>query len=313
MLLWEHGRIVRDACTCACVAGGRIGTCECQGSESRTIRGKNGKAAFRILAGIVGGCAVLLYSLEESVEALDNSLISLPRYPLVFKGVFKSFDHAALRRGWVVYRTLCHTCHSLRYVRFRDLVNVSHTEEEAMAIAAEFEVEDGPDEEGNYYDRPGKLTDSVPDPYPNEQAARVANFGSYPPDLTVMVHARKRGIDYLFSLLTGWMEPPAGVHLADGQYFNPYFPGAVTAMAQMFYPGMIEYDDGTPATESQMAKDVVEFLSWTASPEHNTRKLMTLKGIGIFGLLVVAVAHWNRRNWSHLRSRRLAYIPKRNC
>ncbi|XP_076670070.1 uncharacterized protein LOC143369690 isoform X2 [Andrena cerasifolii] len=253
------------------------GTYEWQKSESRTIRGKNGKAAFRILAGIVGGCAVFLYSLEESVEALDNSLISLPRYPWGFKGVLKSFDHAALRRGWVVYRTVCHTCHSLRYVRFLDLVNVSHTAEEATAIAAEFEVEDGPDEAGNYYDRPGKLTDSVPDPYPNEQAARVANFGSYPPDLTMMVNARKRGIDYLFSLLTGWKEPPVGVHLADGQYFNPYFPGAVTAMAQMFYPGTIEYDDGTPATESQMAKDVVEFLSWTASPEHNTRKIMTLK------------------------------------
>ena len=81
----------------------------------------------------------------------------------------------------------------------------------------------------------------------------------------------------------------------------------------MFYPGIVEYDDGTPATESQMAKDVVEFLSWTSSPEHNTRKIMTLKCIGIFGLLVAAVAHWNRRNWSHLRSRGLAYIPKRNC
>ncbi|XP_076634156.1 uncharacterized protein LOC143348142 isoform X1 [Colletes latitarsis] len=281
-----------------------------QKSRSKTIHGKTRKACLGVAAGIVGGCGAVLYFLDESVKAHDIA-ISLPRYPWEFNGVFKSFDHAALRRGWQVYRTVCHTCHSLRYVRFLDLVDVTHTKEEVKAIAAEFEVDDGPDQEGNYYKRAAKLSDRVPSPFPNEEAARAANFGANPPDLTYAVYTRKRGTDYMFSLLTGWTEPPAGVRVDDGQYFNTYFPGKITRMAQMFYNGCVEYDDGVPATVPQMAKDVVEFLSWSASPEHNTRKIMTLKCIGITIILVSTFAHIFRRYTSHLRSRRIAYIPKR--
>nr|XP_034175673.1 cytochrome c1-2, heme protein, mitochondrial-like [Osmia lignaria] len=289
------------------VSRGKLNPSE-KGAERRwlSIRGKTRRLG--VLAGLIAGCGTVLCYLERSVKAHEHE-ISLPRYPWMFNRTLKSFDHAALRRGWQVYRTVCNTCHSLRYVRFMDLVDATHTREEAKAIAAEFEVEDGPDDQGNYFTRPAKLIDRIPPPYPNEEAARAANFGAYPLDLTFLVYARKRGIDYVFSLLTGFMEPPAGVRPEEGQYFNIYFPGAFTTMPQLLYQGMLEYDDGTPATESQMAKDVVEFLLWTASPEHDERKAMTIKALGIFFILITASLHAYRRYWSILRSQRLAYVP----
>ncbi|CAL7941590.1 unnamed protein product [Xylocopa violacea] len=276
----------------------------------KTIRGKTMRPWLGILAGMIGSCGALLYYLNESsVKAFGELEITLPKYPWAFKGVFSTFDHAALRRGWTVYRTVCRTCHSLQYVRFLDLVDATHTIEEVKQIAAEFEVEDGPDNEGNYYMRPAKLSDKVPSLYPNEEAARAANLGAYPPDLTYITLAHHNGVNYIFSLLTGFMDPPAGIKLEDGQYFNPYFPGGRTSMPPMLYDGMVEYDDGTLATESQMAKDVVEFLFWTANPEHDTRKVMMMKGLGICLILIASLLHMNRRYWSHIRSRRLAYAP----
>ncbi|XP_076243333.1 uncharacterized protein LOC143184760 [Calliopsis andreniformis] len=271
---------------------------------------KTGNVALGILAGLVTSCSVVLYFLNQSVKAVEIS-ITLPRYPWSFNGVFKSFDHSSLRRGWTIYKTVCHTCHSLRYVRFRELVDVTHTQEEAKAIAAEYEIQDGPDAEGNYYMRPGKLSDAVPDPYPNEEAARAANSGAYPPDLTYVVYSKKDGTNYVFSLLTGFMDPPAGVEPGDGQYFNVYFPGGSTTMAQILFPNMVDFDDGTPATESQMAKDIVEFLTWAGAPEHDTRKLLTIKCLGVGIILMAAVAHLVRRHSIHLRSRQIAFVPKR--
>ncbi|XP_076648459.1 uncharacterized protein LOC143356550 [Halictus rubicundus] len=153
----------------------------------------------------------------------------------------------------------------------------------------------------------------MPPPFPNEQASRAANFGSYPPDLTYIVYGRENGPNYVFSYLTGWKDPPAGVHLGDGQHFNPYFPGTVTGMAKILFDGMVDYEDGTPATESQMAKDLVEFLSWTGSPEHDTRMLMLIKILGILTVMLISIIDLHKRNMSHLRSRRIAHIPKRTC
>ncbi|XP_026669276.1 cytochrome c1-2, heme protein, mitochondrial-like [Ceratina calcarata] len=265
-----------------------------------------------IVAGLFGSCGTIVYFLNDSsVKASEGLEPILPSYPWAFKGPFTAFDHAALRRGWIVYRNVCSTCHSLQYVRFLDLVNVTHTLDEVKDIASEYEVEDGPDDQGEYYMRPAKLTDPIPPPYPNEQAARAANFGSYPADLSYIIYTRHNGFNFMFSLLTGWMDPPAGVEVGEAQYFNIYFPGGLTGMAQMLFDGMVEYDDGTVASQSQMAKDVVEFLSWTAAPEHDTRKIMTVKGVGICLIMTVALAFMYRRYWSHVRSRRLAFVP--NC
>lgn len=150
-----------------------------------------------------------------------------------------------------------------------------------MAEEIEYEDEE-PDEEGNIVKRPGKLSDYMPRPYPNDNAARSGNAGALPPDLSLMVKARHGGADYVFSLITGYPDdPPPGLHVMEGLYYNPYFPGGAIAMARVLFDGLfrdivtrsdvvglVEYEDGTPATASQMAKDVVHFLNWTASPEH---------------------------------------------
>lgn len=145
------------------------------------------------------------------------------------------FFFPSVRRGYEVYKQVCSACHSMQYIAYRNLVGVSHTEAEAKAEAEQITVKDGPDDSGNYYNRPGKLSDYFPSPYPNEEAARAANNGAYPPDLSYIVSARKGGEDYIFSLLTGYNDAPAGVVLREGQYFNPYFPGGAISMAQVLY------------------------------------------------------------------------------
>ncbi|KAM0733225.1 Cytochrome c1-2, heme protein, mitochondrial [Formica fusca] len=267
------------------------------------------KNSLGVLVGVGATCGALLYFLDRSVRAGEH-VAHLPRYPWDFEGFLTSLDHSAVRRGWQVYRTACYTCHSLRYVRFMDLIDVSHTEDEVKAIAADYEIEDGPDEEGNYYKRSGKSSDLLPLPYPNDEAARSANFGAYPPDMTYFILSKWNGRNYLFSLLTGWMEPPAGVSLTDQQYFNAYFPGNVIGMGQMLIEGAVDYDDGTPATTSQMAKDLVQFLSWTSSQNFDARKQMFIRMVGIWLIAWASIVHYMRYTWSILRSRQIAYIPK---
>ena len=144
-------------------------------------------------------------------------------------------------------------------------------------MAEDTEVMDGPNDEGEMFERPGKLSDYLPSPYPNEEAARYANNGAYPPDLSLIMKARHNGPDYVFALLTGYKDPPAGVAERETQYYNPYFPGAWIGMPMPLNEGAVEYDDGTPATATQMAKDVCTFLTWAAEPEADERKLMGVK------------------------------------
>ncbi|CAH0693975.1 unnamed protein product [Spodoptera exigua] len=259
--------------------------------------------------GVVGtGVGALLFALEQSVQA-SGSEAHPPHQPWSHDGWFKSLDHASVRRGYEVYKQVCRACHSLQYIAFRNLVNVTHTEEEAKAEAAEAMIKDGPDEEGNYYERPGKLSDYLPSPYPNENAARAANNGAYPPDLSLICSGRKGGEDYIFALLTGYMDAPAGVVLREGQNYNPYFPGGAISMAQVLFDEAAEYSDGTPATASQLAKDVATFLRWCSEPELDDRRLMTIKAIGMFSMLAVVTYYFKRHKWSTLKSRKLAYKP----
>merc|ERR1711872_235856 len=166
-------------------------------------------------------------------------------------------------------------CHSMRFLAFRNLVGVSHTEAEACQVL------DGPNEAGDMFMRPGKLSDYFPLPFANDAAAAAANNGAIPPDLSFITLGRHGGEDYIYHLLTSYCDPPAGVELMDGQHFNPYFPGGAIGMAPPIYNEIIEYDDGTPATQSQLAKDVAVFLTWAASPEHDLRKKMAIKAFAI--------------------------------
>jgi len=218
---------------------------------------------------------------------------------------------AAARRGYQVYKQVCSACHSLKYVAYRELVGCILTEEEAKQEASEVQVQDGPNEEGEMFMRPGKLADYFPSPYPNEEAARHANNGAYPPDLTLITLARHGGEDYVFSLLTGYVDAPAGVTLQDGQNFNPYFPGGAIGMAQVLFNDTIQYDDGTPATASQLAKDVTTFLKWCAEPEHDTRKRLWIKVTLTLGVITLGMWYWKRHVWSSIKSRKILFREPR--
>ena len=151
----------------------------------------------------------------------------------------------------------------------------------------------------------------MPSPYPNEEAARHANNGAYPPDLSLITLARKGGEDYIFALLTGYVDPPAGVQLQDGQYFNPYFPGGALSMAQAIYNETVEFSDGTPASASQIAKDVCVFLTWSATPHHDDRRRLLLKGGSLLVIAFIALSYITRQKFSLHKTAKLTFVPKR--
>lgn len=246
-----------------------------------------------------------VYGMTPAEEGLHA-----PKYPWDHQGWLKTFDHQGLRRGFQVYKEVCAACHSLSRVPWRALVGVTHTVDEAKALAEECEYDDEPNDVGDIEKRIGKISDYIPAPYPNEQAARAANQGAYPPDLSLIVKARHGGCDYIFALLTGYPdEPPAGAQVGQGLNFNPYFPGTGIGMARVLYDGLVEYEDGTPATTSQMAKDVVQFLNWAAEPEMDQRKKMGMKVLIVTSVLT-ALSIWVKRyRWAAIKSRKLVYNP----
>ena len=172
-------------------------------------------------------------------------------------------------------------------------------------MAMEIEVMDGPDDEGEMFERPGKLADKFPGPYPNEEAARFSNGGAYPPDLSLITKARHDGQNYVFALLTGYREPPEGVEVREGLHYNPYFPGGAIAMPKMLADEGVEYEDGTPASEAQQAKDVTTFLAWAAEPEHDDRKLMGAKWLFVLSLVLAQAIYFKRWKWAPLKSRKV--------
>jgi len=271
---------------------------------------KSRKTLIGAIGALAGGAGALLFALDQSVKATDL-VLHPPKNSWSHNGIIQSYDHSSLRRGYEVYKQVCAACHSMRFIAYRNLIGVTHTEDEAKAEAAAVLVTDGPDENGNMFQRPGKLSDYFPPAYPNEEAARAANNGAYPPDLSYIVLARHGGEDYIFSLLTGYCEPPAGLVLREGQYFNPYFPGGAISMAQALYNELIEYEDGTPATASQLAKDVSTFLRWCSEPELEDRKRMYIKMVGIFSILMGVVLYMKRHKWSTLKTRKIEFRPKK--
>jgi ubiquinol-cytochrome c reductase cytochrome c1 subunit len=213
------------------------------------------------------------------------------------QGVFGSFDRAALQRGLQVFKGVCAGCHGLKYVAFRNLEALGYSEEEVRAIAADFVVEGGPDEFGDMFEREAIASDRWPSPFANEQAARAANGGALPPDLSVITKARAGGEDYIYSLLVGYEEPPADFELMPGMNYNEYFPGHQIAMAQPLWPDMVDYQDGTEPTISQMAADVTQFLHWAAEPTLETRKQTGVKVILFLIVMSIVFYAYKRRIW----------------
>jgi len=241
--------------------------------------------------------------LDRKEAQASSPRLSPVEYPWSHRYPWQSFDHASLRRGFQVYKQVCSLCHSLDLIAYRNLVDTWYTEAEAKIIAAEAEIDEGPDEEGYMFKRPGKLSDYIPKPYPNSNAARFANNGALPPDLSCISKGRFYGESYLFALLTGYREPPHGINLRSGLFYNPYFPGGAIAMPQALIEGGLEFDDGTPSTISQMAKDVSTFLAWASEPTQDERKRTGFKAFFLIVFMTIPAFYWKHRVFAPYKTR----------
>ena len=224
-----------------------------------------------------------------------------------FKGIFGTFDRASLQRGYQVFQEVCSGCHSVQHLSYRNLSEKGGPEfsiEEAKAIAAQFEVEDGPNSDGEMFMRPARLSDKFAKPYPNVEASTAANGGAYPPDMSVLAKARPGGADYIYSLLLGYEEAPAGFELDDGVYYNKYMPGNKIKMSAPLSDGLVEYSDGTQATTAQMSKDVTTFLVWAAEPHLEDQHRMGFKAIIYLIILLTLVYMSKQKVWSRFGSKK---------
>ena len=243
-------------------------------------------------------CASSFYVISaEKVEYLKTDW--------TFKGLFGKFDRASLQRGYQVYTEVCAACHSMKYLSYRNLSEKGGPEfsiAQAKAIAASFEVTDGPNADGEMFQRPGKLSDKFVMPYENVKAAEAANGGAYPPDMSVLVKARGGGVDYIYSLLQGYEEAPSGIILDEGVHYNKYMYGNKIKMSAPLSDGIIEYSDGTNPSVEQMSKDVTTFLMWAAEPSLEARHQMGFKAIVYLIILTILVYFSMKRIWSRVKS-----------
>jgi cytochrome c1 len=251
--------------------------------------------------------AISLAALALPARAQEHEPPPPPTNKWSFAGPFGKFDRAQLQRGFKVYREVCQVCHGLKLVAFRTLADPGgpgFTTAQATAIAAEYQVKGEPDDQGEVKDRPGRLADTFPPPFPNEQAAR-ARYNAVPPDMSVIAKARgydrgfplwvgdiftqyqEQGVDYITALLRGYKDaPPPGVTLPAGNFYNEYFPGHAIAMPPPLTNDRVEYTDGAPMTVEQYAKDVSAFLMWTAEPHLEARKRIGMQVV--FFLIVLS-------------------------
>ena len=239
------------------------------------------------------------YALSEDTEKLLKTDWS-------FKGLFGKYDRAALQRGYQVYTEVCAACHSMQYLSYRNLAEPGGPEfsqEEAKVIAAGFEVLDGPNSDGEMFMRPAKLSDKFVMPYDNVEAAKAANGGAYPPDMSVLAKARKGGADYIYSLLLGYDDPPSDIKLDDGVYYNKYMYGNKIKMSAPLSDGLVEYSDGTEATKEQMAKDITTFLMWSAEPHLETRHKTGFRVIVYLIILTILVYLTMKKIWSRVETK----------
>lgn len=250
---------------------------------------------------------------------------AIERQPWSFAGFFGRFDQNQIQRGFQVYKDACAQCHGVSRLAFRNLAQPggpAFNEDGVKGLAASYQVQDGPNDEGQMFKRPGRLSDRIPPPYANEQEARAVHNGAYPPDLSLITKARgieyhgslfahplhllkdmasgyqEAGADYVHAILTGYGDAPAGFKMADGMQYNKAFPGHQIAMPPPLSDGAVKYQDGTPNTVDQMARDVVAFLHWAGDPKQDERKRMGL--LVILYLLITAVLLYfaKKRIWA---------------
>ena len=249
--------------------------------------------------------SIIILSCLTSANVISAEKVEYLKTDWTFKGLFGKFDRASLQRGYQVYTEVCAACHSMKYLSYRNLSEKGGPEfsvAQAKAIAASFEVTDGPNADGDMFQRPGKLSDKFVMPYENVKAAEAANGGAYPPDMSVLVKARGGGVDYIYSLLQGYEEAPSGMILDDGVHYNKYMYGNKIKMSAPLSDDIVEYSDGTKATVEQMSKDVTTFLMWAAEPSLEARHQMGFKAIVYLIILTILVYFSMKRIWSRVKS-----------
>ncbi|UDL93039.1 cytochrome c1 [Lichenihabitans sp. PAMC28606] len=266
-----------------------------------------------VLAGLLVGALPALAQEAETPTPAKQSWS--------FGGPFGKFDPAQLQRGYQVYREVCSNCHSMHYMSFRNLSQPggpAFSDSQVKALASTFKVQDGPNDAGDMFDRPGRPSDPFPLPFPNEQAARAANGGALPPDMSVLAKAREtsqgwygflltpftqyqeEGVDYIVGILNGYDEPPKDYVLPAGKYYNTYFPNHAISMPKPLSDGQVDYTDGSPKTVAQYSHDMAAFLMWTAEPKLDQRKstgLTVIVFLAVFAGLLYAI---KRRIWAGL-------------
>jgi ubiquinol-cytochrome c reductase cytochrome c1 subunit len=247
-------------------------------------------------------CAALIaaVALFGGVAQAQQEAAIPPHQEWSFEGVFGTYDRAALQRGFQVYKEVCAACHPVKHLYFRDLTEIGYSEDEVKGIAAQVQVSDGPNDSGEMFQRPGRPSDPIPGPFPNDQAARAANNGALPPDLSLITKAREGDADYVYAILTGFKDAPAGMKMNPNMYYNPMFTGHQIAMPPPLSPDQVKYADGTPATVPQLAHDVVTFLSWAAEPTLEQRHRIGFKVI-LFLIVATGVFYAAKRKvWSRI-------------
>ena len=249
--------------------------------------------------------SIIILFCATSANVISAEKVEYLKTDWTFKGLFGKFDRASLQRGYQVYTEVCAACHSMKYLSYRNLSEKGGPEfsvAQAKAIAASFEVTDGPNSDGEMFSRPGKLSDKFVMPYENIKAAEAANGGAYPPDMSVLVKARGGGVDYIYSLLQGYEEAPSGMILDEGVHYNKYMYGNKIKMSAPLSDGIIEYSDGTNASVEQMSKDVTTFLMWAAEPSLEARHQMGFKAIVYLIILTILVYFSMKRIWSRIET-----------
>jgi ubiquinol-cytochrome c reductase cytochrome c1 subunit len=256
---------------------------------------------MRMRNGLAAAAAAAFLAVVSGPAAVAAPAVPVPKQSWSFQGLFGTYDRGALQRGFQVYDQSCAGCHATRLVYYRHLEQIGFSEDQVKEIAARRQVIDGPDDEGQMFERPAEPIDRFVSPFPNEQAARLANNGAYPPDLSLIVKARFGGADYLYALMTGYQDAPADVEVPQGMYYNAYFPGHLIAMPPPLAEGAVEYPENIPGTVDQMARDLTTFLAWTAEPEMEDRKRMGVKVL-LFLLIFTGLLYAVKRKvWAGIK------------
>jgi ubiquinol-cytochrome c reductase cytochrome c1 subunit len=248
-------------------------------------------AAFIVAAGFVAATL-------SSTPAAAQEAPAIPQQVWSFTGIFGTPDLASAQRGFKVYSEVCSNCHAMHQLHYRDLAGLGLTDEEITAVASTFTVPQGLDDQGEPKEGPATAANQFRSPFPNEKASRAANNGAYPPDLSLIINAREDGANYVYGVLNGYADAPAGFTMQDGMNYNRVFPGHQIAMPQPLQDGRVTYTDGTPTTVDQMARDVVTFLYWASNPDETERKAMGIRVILFLVLLTGVTYAVKRMIWS---------------